>query len=220
MAGAPEWTLVAAGHQTGGRGRLGRTWIDVPGRALLFSIVLRPTSLPADRARLADARSPGVAMAERGRDVTGRRRCVQVAERPAASTTARWRGILAESRVDDGDRIDYVDRRGRGEPGPAGERGAGRRARRRRSRRAAADGVPAIVRGRPTARTRRRSSERSWRAYPRESATIGREVEATTTDGRRVRGTRDRRGRRGEPRRGHADGRARVDVRRGRPHLR
>jgi BirA family transcriptional regulator, biotin operon repressor / biotin---[acetyl-CoA-carboxylase] ligase len=41
-AGTPEWTLVAAGHQTGGRGRLGRTWSDEPGRALMFSVVLRP----------------------------------------------------------------------------------------------------------------------------------------------------------------------------------
>jgi BirA family biotin operon repressor/biotin-[acetyl-CoA-carboxylase] ligase len=40
--GAPEWTVVAAGHQTAGRGRLGRSWADVPGRALLLSVVLRP----------------------------------------------------------------------------------------------------------------------------------------------------------------------------------
>jgi BirA family transcriptional regulator, biotin operon repressor / biotin---[acetyl-CoA-carboxylase] ligase len=40
--GAPEWTLVAAGHQTAGRGRLGRDWASEPGRSLLFSFVLRP----------------------------------------------------------------------------------------------------------------------------------------------------------------------------------
>lgn len=44
-AGAPEWTLVAAGHQTAGRGRLGRTWSDAPG-ALLVSVVLRPMLEP------------------------------------------------------------------------------------------------------------------------------------------------------------------------------
>jgi BirA family biotin operon repressor/biotin-[acetyl-CoA-carboxylase] ligase len=43
--GAPEWTLVAAGHQTEGRGRLAREWIDEPGSALLFSFVLRPEGL-------------------------------------------------------------------------------------------------------------------------------------------------------------------------------
>lgn len=46
-AGAPEWTLVAAGRQTRGRGRLGRTWLADPGDALLFSVVLRPDLDPA-----------------------------------------------------------------------------------------------------------------------------------------------------------------------------
>jgi BirA family transcriptional regulator, biotin operon repressor / biotin---[acetyl-CoA-carboxylase] ligase len=45
-SGSPEWTVVAAGHQTAGRGRLGRTWSDRAGRALMFSIVLRPTVDP------------------------------------------------------------------------------------------------------------------------------------------------------------------------------
>lgn len=45
-AGAPEWTLVAAGHQTEGRGRLGRSWHDEPGQALMFSLVLRPDLTP------------------------------------------------------------------------------------------------------------------------------------------------------------------------------
>src|SRR5712691_11494591 len=39
--GAAEWSLVAAGHQTDGRGRQGRTWEDRPGRAVLVSVVLR-----------------------------------------------------------------------------------------------------------------------------------------------------------------------------------
>jgi BirA family biotin operon repressor/biotin-[acetyl-CoA-carboxylase] ligase len=47
--GAPEWTLVAAGHQLAGRGRLGRTWTSAPGRSLLISLVLRP-ALPPDEA--------------------------------------------------------------------------------------------------------------------------------------------------------------------------
>ena len=47
-AGAPEWTVVATGHQTAGRGRLGRSWEDVPGRSLLFSILLRPGIAPED----------------------------------------------------------------------------------------------------------------------------------------------------------------------------
>jgi BirA family biotin operon repressor/biotin-[acetyl-CoA-carboxylase] ligase len=40
--GAATWTVVATGHQTAGRGRLGRSWADVPGRSLLCSVILRP----------------------------------------------------------------------------------------------------------------------------------------------------------------------------------
>ena len=43
-----EGTVVAAGHQTEGRGRLGRTWEDQPGTSLLFSLLLRPP-VPAER---------------------------------------------------------------------------------------------------------------------------------------------------------------------------
>jgi BirA family biotin operon repressor/biotin-[acetyl-CoA-carboxylase] ligase len=38
----PEGATVVTDHQTEGRGRLGRTWDDVPGRALLMSVLLRP----------------------------------------------------------------------------------------------------------------------------------------------------------------------------------
>jgi len=40
----PEGALVDADHQTAGRGRLGRSWEAPPGKALLFSILLRPPS--------------------------------------------------------------------------------------------------------------------------------------------------------------------------------
>jgi len=45
--GAPEGTAVQAGVQTGGRGRLGRTWISPPG-GLWLSLILRPP-LPAEK---------------------------------------------------------------------------------------------------------------------------------------------------------------------------
>ena len=44
--GALEWTLVAAGHQTAGRGRLDRSWKDRPGESLLVSVLLRPRMAP------------------------------------------------------------------------------------------------------------------------------------------------------------------------------
>jgi BirA family biotin operon repressor/biotin-[acetyl-CoA-carboxylase] ligase len=102
--GAPEWTLVAAGHQTEGRGRLGRTWKDEPGRALLFSLVLRPT-LPPELGGLLSLLA-GTALAEA---------CDEVADQGAA---CKWPndilvaglkvgGILAESRLA-GDRFEFV----------------------------------------------------------------------------------------------------------------
>lgn len=40
VEGRPHGTLVLADHQTGGRGREGRTWFSVPGKSLLFSLLL------------------------------------------------------------------------------------------------------------------------------------------------------------------------------------
>ncbi len=40
--GAPHGTVVTAGEQTEGRGRQGRTWTAPPGKALLYSALLRP----------------------------------------------------------------------------------------------------------------------------------------------------------------------------------
>jgi BirA family transcriptional regulator, biotin operon repressor / biotin---[acetyl-CoA-carboxylase] ligase len=41
-AGAPGGTVVTADAQTAGRGRQGRTWTAPPGKALLYSAILRP----------------------------------------------------------------------------------------------------------------------------------------------------------------------------------
>ena len=46
-ADAPEGETVATDHQTAGRGRLGRDWIDVPGSSILMSVCLRPRVDPA-----------------------------------------------------------------------------------------------------------------------------------------------------------------------------
>jgi BirA family transcriptional regulator, biotin operon repressor / biotin---[acetyl-CoA-carboxylase] ligase len=45
-SGLPEGAVAATDHQTGGRGRLGRTWQEAPGTSVLVSVLLRP---PADR---------------------------------------------------------------------------------------------------------------------------------------------------------------------------
>jgi BirA family biotin operon repressor/biotin-[acetyl-CoA-carboxylase] ligase len=40
--GAPQGLIVLTGHQTSGKGRMGRVWFDQPGKSLMFSILLRP----------------------------------------------------------------------------------------------------------------------------------------------------------------------------------
>lgn len=68
-AGAPEGTVVRAEHQTRGRGRLGRQWVDESGSALLLSIVLRPA---VDASRLSQlSLVAGVAAAEALGEVSG-----------------------------------------------------------------------------------------------------------------------------------------------------
>ncbi len=44
--GAASGTVVVANAQTGGRGRLDRPWLSLPGMGLYFSIILRPRLAP------------------------------------------------------------------------------------------------------------------------------------------------------------------------------
>ena len=59
-ASLPEGAVAVAEEQTAGRGRLGRVWETPPGRALLFSVVLRP---PAGRPVPQISIAAGVAVA-------------------------------------------------------------------------------------------------------------------------------------------------------------
>lgn len=184
MAGAPEWTLVGAGHQTAGRGRLGRAWADVEGGSLLCSIVLRPV-LPAEDAGLLTLLA-GAAWAEAAREVAG---VAAVTKWPndLQIDEAKAGGVLAEARVTDGrlelvilgSGINLVPPEGLGRAvaglGPDVDRAAllgaflvGFRA-----------GYEA-----PPARFTDVVRDR-WRAV---SATIGRDVEATRADGVPIRG--------------------------------
>jgi BirA family transcriptional regulator, biotin operon repressor / biotin---[acetyl-CoA-carboxylase] ligase len=183
VAGAPEWTLVGAHHQTAGRGRLGRTWEDVPGRALLFSIVLRPTWLPTDKAGVLPL-AAGIAMTEAAREVGELEvRCkwpndLLVDDRKVG-------GILAESQATPV-RIDHAIvgigvnldppanldlAAGLGDVEPSALLGAFLRSFVSRYTSDAPAFVTSVV-----------------GTYPIHSATIGRNVEAITTDGRRVLG--------------------------------
>lgn len=102
--GAPEWTLVAAGHQTEGRGRLGRRWVSEPGRSLLFSVVLRPR-IDAERAGLLTLLA-GASMAHACRLAAG----VEVGckwPNDLLLEGGKVGGILAEARVE-GSEIRHV----------------------------------------------------------------------------------------------------------------
>jgi BirA family biotin operon repressor/biotin-[acetyl-CoA-carboxylase] ligase len=61
--GAPEWSIVVAGHQEAGKGRLGRSWISSPGSSLLVSFLLRPRLDPADAALVTLAAGAAAALA-------------------------------------------------------------------------------------------------------------------------------------------------------------
>jgi BirA family biotin operon repressor/biotin-[acetyl-CoA-carboxylase] ligase len=59
---APDFTVIVAGEQTAGRGRLGRTWWAPAGACLLMSVLYRPNLRPLQSVRLTMV--AGVAAAE------------------------------------------------------------------------------------------------------------------------------------------------------------
>ena len=64
--GAAEGTVVTASHQTLGRGRRGRRWVDAEGESLLMSVVLRPPVSPMHAPQLSLVGAVAVADALRG----------------------------------------------------------------------------------------------------------------------------------------------------------
>ena len=64
----PEGAVATADHQTGGRGRLGRVWVETPGSSVLCSVLLRP---PAGRAVAQLSLVGGLAVAEAVEGVSG-----------------------------------------------------------------------------------------------------------------------------------------------------
>lgn len=101
---APEGTVVVADHQTRGRGRHGREWLDEPGANLLFSVLLRPRIPAAHVPRL--SLLSAVAAADALTSATG----VTVGIRWPNDLQVRERkvgGILAEAAAM-GDRVSHV----------------------------------------------------------------------------------------------------------------
>lgn len=67
--GAPEGRVLITDHQTAGRGRQGRAWLDEPGSALLCSVLLRPPASWAGFVPLATGLAVVDAVAEWGVDL-------------------------------------------------------------------------------------------------------------------------------------------------------
>ena len=194
--GAPEWTVAVAAEQTSGRGRLGRTWLAPPGTSLLVSVLLRPELSPAEAPLLSLAAA--VAMAE----------AVEVACEVDAG--CKWPndllaghrklgGILPESSIRDGVLEHAVIGAGVNllqAPGdfPLEIRDSATSVRIEGGR---ADPVPLLTAY--LTRLRRRAAEPSALGdYRSRCVTLGRQVEATTRSGSRVRGTAVDVGRAGE----------------------
>ncbi len=100
--------VALAEHQTEGRGRLGRTWVD---SALMFSVALYPAAAGRALARADAGRGPG-----RRRRRSGRRRDDQAPERRAGR---RAQGRRHPCRGGRAGRARDRDQRRRGAPGPA-----------------------------------------------------------------------------------------------------
>lgn len=70
-----EGTAIIAGHQTAGRGQIGRSWFDTPGCSVLMSVILYPRWLDA-RAQFGLSQAAALAVAD--------------AVRPYAPAQVKW----------------------------------------------------------------------------------------------------------------------------------
>lgn len=108
-AGAPEGTVVLAGVQTAGRGRLGREWVSAAGGGYA-SVVLRPVAAPVDLAPLALVVAVGVA---RGLETVGARPLLKwpndiwLADPDGGEPVGKVAGILLEMFAES-DRVEWI----------------------------------------------------------------------------------------------------------------
>lgn len=102
--GAPHGTVLIAGHQTVGRGRMGRSFQSPAGKGVYLSVILRPNCSPDQLMHLTCA--AGVAMLEAVKQVSG----VQPQVKWINDLVVDGRklgGILTEMAVDKG-MVDYA----------------------------------------------------------------------------------------------------------------
>ena len=104
LAGAPDGSVFIAEQQTGGKGRLGRSWVSPAGTGLWFSVLLRPGVLPVRVA--ATTLLAGAAVCGAVRGVTG---CDAGIKWPndIVSGTKKLCGILTEMSAEM-ERVEFV----------------------------------------------------------------------------------------------------------------
>ena len=102
--GATEGTVLIAGHQTGGRGRMGRTFQSPEGMGVYLSVILRPDCVPSELMHLTCA--AGVAMMEAVEKVAGIRPQMKWINDLVADGK-KLGGILTEMSVDKG-KVQYA----------------------------------------------------------------------------------------------------------------
>ena len=103
-AGASHGTVLIAGHQTGGRGRMGRTFQSPDGQGVYLSVILRPNCMPAQLMHLTCA--AGVAMMQAVEAVSGIRPQMKWIN-DLVVDCKKLGGILTEMSVDKG-LVDYA----------------------------------------------------------------------------------------------------------------
>ena len=97
--GAPHGTVLIAGHQTVGRGRMGRTFQSPDGTGVYLSVILRPNCRPEQLMHLTCA--AGIAMVEAVEKVSGVRPQVKWIN-DLVIGNKKLGGILTEMSVDNG----------------------------------------------------------------------------------------------------------------------
>ena len=96
--GAPHGTVVTADEQTEGRGRQGRSWTAPPGKALLYSAVLRPL----DDRHMALPLAVPLAVCEAAEELEPGTRCGVKWPNDVLVDGRKLAGVLIEARPQDG----------------------------------------------------------------------------------------------------------------------
>lgn len=104
LEGAPNGSVFISEEQTGGKGRLGRSFLSPPGTGMWFTVLLRPGALPVQVS--ATTLLAGLAVSGAVRDVTG---CAAALKWPndVVAGTRKLCGILTEMSAEM-DRVEFV----------------------------------------------------------------------------------------------------------------